>query len=184
MSQQSEQVESDAGEGFTSASVVERFEEIYHLPALAVLMGFMLWVRLQARSRFLPENTGAEQVLFRGNDAYYHLRQVKYTVHNWPFTKPFDPWTRFPYGTSVGQFGTLFDQAIATAALIVGLGDPSSREIAMTLLVAPAVIGTLIALPVYYIGKRLHSRPAGLFGALFSHPTSTGAVTDWSGAPA
>jgi dolichyl-diphosphooligosaccharide--protein glycosyltransferase len=79
---------------------------------------------------------------------------------------PFDPWTYFPYGTSTGQFGTLYDQLIATAALAIGLGSPSQQLIAKTLLVAPAVFGALIAVPTYAIGKRLAGRGAGLFGAV------------------
>jgi dolichyl-diphosphooligosaccharide--protein glycosyltransferase len=105
-------------------------------------------------------------VYFSGNDAWYHLRQVEYTVRHWPFTMPYDPWTNFPYGTNAAQFGTLYDQLVATAALVVGLGSPSHDTIAKTLLVAPAVLGALTAIPVYAVGKRLAGRAAGLFGAV------------------
>jgi len=145
-----------------SQSVLDTFEEWYPVPALLVLVGFMLWVRQQAYDNFVSADG---EVLFSGNDAWYHLREVNYTVRNWPSTMPFDPWTYFPFGTSVGQFGTLYDQLVATAALIVGLGSPSSELVAKTLLLAPAVFGALTAIPVYLIGKRLGGRVAGLFGA-------------------
>jgi len=82
------------------------------VPVLSVLVTFMFWVRIQARDRF----TRGGDILFRGNDAYYHYRQTQYTVENWPWTMPFDPYTYFPYGTAPGgQFGSLFDQIVATA---------------------------------------------------------------------
>ncbi len=80
----------------------------------------MLWIRLRSYDAFIREGT----VFFSGNDAWYHLRQVEYTVRNWPATMPFDPWTEFPFGRTAGQFGTIYDQLVATAALVVGLGRP------------------------------------------------------------
>jgi len=142
-------------------SVLDLFEDWYHVPALLVVIAAMLWMRLRTYDSFVR---GGE-VLFSGNDPWYHLREVRYTVQNWPATMPFDPWTYFPYGTSVGQFGTLYDQLVATAALVVGLGGPSETLVAKTLLVAPAVFGSLAVIPAYYIGKRLGGRVAGLFGA-------------------
>ncbi len=159
MSQGTEQVEDSSN---PTDSVLDQIEEWYHVPVLAVLLGFMLWVRLQSYNNFVRNG----KVFFSGNDAWYHLRQVQYTVSHWPATMPFDPWTYYPFGTSVGQFGTLYDQIVATAALIVGLGDPSQKTIALTLLVAPAVFGTLVAVPTYFIGKRLGGRLGGVFGVL------------------
>ncbi|AZH26311.1 oligosaccharyl transferase, archaeosortase A system-associated [Haloplanus aerogenes] len=145
-----------------SSSVVDLFFDWYHVPALVLVVAAMLAIRLQAYDNFVQNG----MVYFSGNDAWYHLRQVEYTVRHWPFTMPYDPWTNFPYGTNAGQFGTLYDQLVATAALVVGLGSPSSTTVAKTLLVAPAVFGALVAVPVYAVGKRLAGRVAGLFGAV------------------
>ncbi|WP_136715484.1 oligosaccharyl transferase, archaeosortase A system-associated [Halorientalis salina] len=134
----------------------------YHIPTLVVLLAFMLWVRVRGWSNFVRDGT----VLLSGNDAWYHLRQTTYTVNNWPATMPFDPWTYFSYGTSNSQFGTFFDQLIATGALIVGLGDPSQETIAMAVLLAPAIFGTLVAIPVYLAGKRMGGRFGGLVSVL------------------
>jgi len=142
-------------------SVLDILEDWYHVPALLAILAVMMWIRVQPYSNFIVDG----EVFFSGNDAWYHLREVTYTVRNWPATMPFDPWTYFPYGTSVGQFGTLYDQLVATAALIVGLGSPDQQLIAKTLLFAPVVFGALTAIPTYYIGKRLGGRLAGLIGA-------------------
>jgi|AntRauTorcE11897_2_1112592.scaffolds.fasta_scaffold05570_3 dolichyl-diphosphooligosaccharide--protein glycosyltransferase len=141
-------------------SVVALFQRYYHVPLLVALLAFMLWLRILPAEQFVRP----DGVYFSGNDAWYHLRETTYAVYNWPFTMPFDPWTQFPTGASNDQFGTLYDQLVATAALVVGLGDPSQRQIATTLLYAPAVFGTLVAVPTYYIGRRLSGRFAGLFG--------------------
>ena len=141
-------------------STLARVESWYHVPLLVLLLGFMLWIRVRNWQRFLVDG----EVYFSGNDAWYHLRQVAYTTRHWPWTMPFDPWTSFPTGTAVGQFGTLYDQLVATAALAIGLGDPSGRTTALTLLFAPAVFGTLTAIPAYFLGKRFGGRFGGVVG--------------------
>jgi len=157
MSQQTEQgvvVDADA--------LFERLREWYHVPVLAAVMAFMLWNRARTWSNFVTD----DRVFFSGNDAWYHFRQISWTVRNWPGTMPFDPWTYYPFGNASGQFGTFYDQIVATVALIVGLGSPSQQTIGLVLLFTPVVIGTLAAVPVYYLGARLGGRPAGLVAAL------------------
>ncbi|WP_123534697.1 oligosaccharyl transferase, archaeosortase A system-associated [Halosimplex salinum] len=138
--------------------VVDVVGDYYHIPAIVALLGFMLWSRTRHWKQFLVEGT----VYFNGFDPWYHYRMVKYTVLNWPATSPFDPWTQFPYGTHSSQFGTVMDQLVATAALVVGLGSPTDHTIRLVALFAPAVIGTLVAIPVYFIGKRIGGRFAGV----------------------
>ncbi|WP_435194280.1 oligosaccharyl transferase, archaeosortase A system-associated [Natronomonas sp. EA1] len=153
MSKRSERSESEG------VSVLDQFRSYYHVPVLAALIAFMLWVRARDWQNFVTENG---TVLFSGNDAWYHYRAVSYTVRNWPSTIYFDPWSYFPYGTELGQFGTLYDQLVATAALVVGLGSPSQHEIAMTLLFTPVVFGALTAIPMFYIGRHFGGRLGGL----------------------
>jgi dolichyl-diphosphooligosaccharide--protein glycosyltransferase len=158
----SEKTEASRDSSISFDTALDALEDWYHVPVLGAVLAFMLWVRVQAWENFTTNG----QVYFSGNDAWYHFRQVMYTVDNWPQTMPFDVWTGFSTGTSVGQFGTLFDQIVATAALVVGLGDPSQQTVAMTLLFAPAVFGALLAIPVYFIGKRLGGRVGGVFAAV------------------
>ncbi|MFB6137292.1 MAG: oligosaccharyl transferase, archaeosortase A system-associated [Halobacteriaceae archaeon] len=147
---------------YDGGSVVALLRDHYHVPALAAVMAFMFWVRTMAFESFLQDG----EVLFSGNDAWYHLREVSYIAQHFPRVMPFDPWTYFSYGTSQGQFGTLYDQLVATGAMVVGMGNPSSHTVALTLLVAPAVFGTLVAVPVYLVTKRLEGRLAGVFAAV------------------
>jgi len=133
-------------------------EQYYHIPTLVALVAFMFWTRVRDWENFVV----GETVYFGGNDPWYHYRMVTYTVQNWPGTSPFDPWTYFPFGTHSSQFGTVYDQLMATAALVVGLGNPSDQTVRMVVLFTPAVLGTLAAVPVYYLGKRAAGRFAGV----------------------
>jgi dolichyl-diphosphooligosaccharide--protein glycosyltransferase len=153
----------ESRESSTAAdSALDVLEDWYHVPVLGAVLAFMFWVRVQAWDSFTQNG----EVYFSGNDSYYHFRQVMYTVQNWPETMPYDVWTGFPTGVLAGQFGTLFDQLVATAALVVGLGSPSETTISMTLLFAPAVFGALLTIPTYFIGKRLGGRLGGVFAAV------------------
>ena len=162
MSTGSESDESSSVFGTAGGSVMDFLRDRLEVPVLAAIVVTMLWIRLQSYERFIVDGA----VLFSGNDAWYHLREVRYTVRNWPSTMPYDVWTNFPLGTSVGQFGTLYDQIVATVALIVGLGSPSPDLVAKILLVSPAVAGALTAIPVYYVGKRVAGKVPALFGAV------------------
>ncbi|WP_135302722.1 oligosaccharyl transferase, archaeosortase A system-associated [Haloarcula amylovorans] len=139
-------------------SALDWVQEWYHIPALVVLIGFMLWNRVRNYSQFIVDG----EVLFSAQDPWYHYRSTMFVVENWPATMPFDPWTYFPHGTRSGQFGTLLDQVVATIALVVGLGSPSEQTVGLVAILAPAVIGTLAAIPVYFIGRRLGGRLGGV----------------------
>lgn len=112
----------------------------------------MFAVRVVPYARFLSEDG---RVVFSGNDAWYHLRTTEYSVYNWPSRMGFDPWTGYPVGSTTGQFGTLYDQILATVALILGLGDPSQTTISLVTLFAPSVFGALLVVPTYYLVREL-----------------------------
>jgi len=162
-------------EEFDLEESLRNVDQWYHIPTLVVVLAFMLWVRAKGYSKFVDGN----RVLFSANDPWYHFRTTAYTVEHWPRTMPFDPWTYFAFGTSSAQFGTLFDQLIATAALIVGLGDPSQQTVAMTFLLAPAVFGALVAIPVFIAARRMGGR-LGAVVALIILALSTGGFLERS----
>ena len=133
--------------------------EYYHYVTLVLLAAFMLWNRAKEWGNFVVNG----EILFPGNDPWYHYRSTAYVVRHFPETMPFDPWTYFPFGTSNSQFGTIFDQLIATGALILGLGSPGDGTVRLVLLFAPVVFGVATVVPAYVMGKRLgRGRLAGL----------------------
>jgi len=140
-------------------SQIDIVYRLYHIPVLVALMAFMLWVRVRDYTNHIGPNG---EPLYTGNDGYYHYRSVNYVLENYPYTMPFDPWTGFDVGRRAGQFGTIFDQAVATVALVVGLGSPSQETVVTVTLFAAPVVATLCAIPMYYVGKRLGGRFGGI----------------------
>jgi len=146
------------GEGEESQAVLVWLERYYHYPVIGVLLLFAFWNRIRNWTNFVV----GDRIYFRGNDPYYHIRQVQYTVDNFPYTMPFDPWTQFPLGHSSGQFGTLYDQLIALGALLVGLGSPSDELVRQVFLLAPPFFVVPTVFVAYFIGKYLGGRFGGL----------------------
>ncbi len=136
------------------------FVQYYHYVALALLVGFAFWNRTRNWQNYVVNG----EILFRGNDPWYHYRSTQYIVNNFPVSMPFDAWTHFPIGTANSQFGTIYDQVVALAALVVGLGSPDAELVRMVALFAPAVVGVLIAVPTYVIGRRIGGRFGGVVG--------------------
>ncbi len=140
-------------------SQIDSVYRLYHIPVLAALMLFMFWIRVRNYARHI----GADgEPLYRGNDPFLHYRHTNYVIENYPFTMPFDPWTGFDVGHRAGQFGTVLDQMVATAALVVGLGSPSQGTVVTMTLISGPVFAMLCAIPMYLIGKRLGGRFGGI----------------------
>ncbi len=146
-------------EGTTRSSLLETLREWYHLPVIGVVMLFMFWARTQSYSEFVTDD-GTPAL--GGIDSWYHWRTVQWTAENYPRTMPYDIWTGFPTGSYVGQFGTLFDQIIVTIAMIVGLGNPSTDTLYAVSLLAIPLMAAVVAIPVFYIGRRLGGRLGGV----------------------
>ena len=136
----------------------------YTAVTLAFITIFVVAIRLQPLNEYRTDG----EIIFTGNDPWYHYRQVVYTVSNWPTTMDYDVWTGYPVGSQVTQFGTLFDQILATIALIIGLGSPSDETIRLVLVVAPVIFAALAAIVTYYLTRDLYnSRATGLVAATF-----------------
>ncbi len=133
----------------------------YHVLVFLALFGFALWNRARTWGNFVVNG----EVFYRSNDPYYHLRSVQYVVEHWPATMPFDPFTYFAHGTANSQFGTLYDQLIGTAAVVIGLGSPSEELVRTVFLFGAPVFGALVLIPAYFIGRRLGGRIGGLTAA-------------------
>ena len=108
-------------------------------------------------------------VRFGGYDVWYNMRLVENTLHHFPLRIYFDPFTAYPHG-AYNPFGApLFDLLLAFIIWIIGLGNPVSTlgQHGIEAIGAwyPAVLGALTVFPVYFIGKELLNRSAGLFSA-------------------
>jgi len=111
---------------------------------------------------------------FAMDDSVFHMRLVENTIYFFPHRIFFDAFTQYPYGNQL-HWGPLFSQMIAFFALIAGFitnnwnfsmaGMPAQSIIDTVGAFYPAILGSLIVFPVYFIGKELFDTKAGLLGA-------------------
>ncbi|PAU84936.1 MFS transporter [Halorubrum salipaludis] len=148
----------DSSPNTEEMSIRDYLESYYHVPLLLGAFAFMLWTRLRSYGNFVRDG----EVYFRGNDPWYHLRETNYLLENWPTTISFDPWTGFPFGNAVGQFGTLWDHIMAVSIWIARPIMGSTEEV--MLIMAP-VAGALVVIPTYFVARRFVDRTAALVGA-------------------
>jgi len=144
-----------------SKAVLAWLSEYYHVPILLFIVGFTFWNRIRNWGRFVVDG----EVIFGGNDPWYHWRSTEYASRHFPETMPFDPWTQFPLGTFSAQFGTLVDQVVALFALLVGLGNPDQFTTRFLMMISPAFWVVIVALVAYLLGRRLGGRFGGLVAA-------------------
>lgn len=132
---------------------------------LVFFFGIALYIRI-----YLPYDQifSGEWVKFSSVDAYYHMRMVDNLVRNFPHFFTFDPYLLYPKGMlSTGGLGDvyLFDWLLAGIIWMIGLGTPSTHTIDVVGAYIPTVLAALTVIPVYFIGRELFGRWAGIFAA-------------------
>ena len=103
-------------------------------------------------------------VRFYDNDPWYHMRLIENLSHHFPHLNSYDPYMVYPGGQSIST-GPFFDLLIGFFAWVVGLGSPSQHVIETVGAFIPAIMGALITVTVYFIGRELFNRTVGLLGA-------------------
>ncbi|MCK4362215.1 MAG: hypothetical protein KAW13_02930 [Dehalococcoidia bacterium] len=129
--------------------------------ALLIIFGIALALRV-----WLPyENVFmGDWVNFGGNDPWYHMRLVENLVQHFPHLIAFDPFTLFPYGQDA-PFAPFFDLLLGFFIWVIGLGSPTQHTIETVGAYFPAILGALVTIPVYFIGRELFNRNVGLLSA-------------------
>ncbi len=129
---------------------------------LASFFGIALYLRVD-----LPYDQvfSGGWVKFTGVDAYWHMRIVDNLVHNFPHLNSFDPYMLYPGGGWTSYLHPFFDYLLAGVIWIIGLGSPTESTINTVAAYFPAVLGALAVIPVYFIGKTLFHRWAGMIAA-------------------
>ena len=130
--------------------------------ALLVIAGISLYIRIA-----LPYDQVFVQgsVWFKGTDAWYHMRHIENLVYNFPHVNSFDPYMLYPGGGGGPAGRPFFDWLVAGIIWLVGLGSPSPHTIDVVGAYIPAILGTLTVIAVYFIGKELFNRWAGILAA-------------------
>lgn len=128
---------------------------------LAALCGVSLYIRIALPHDQIFVN-GA--VWFRETDAYYYMRNIETLVHNFPHYNSFDPYMLFPGGGGA-LARPFFAWLVAGVILLVKGAASSLHSMEVVAAYMPAILGTLTLIPVYFIGKELFNRWAGLISA-------------------
>jgi oligosaccharyl transferase (archaeosortase A-associated) len=124
---------------------------------VALFFGLALYLRIA-----LPYDQvfSGDWIKFTGVDAWYNMRIVDNLVHNFPHLNSFDPYLL--YLTGGGVVRPFFGYFIASIIWLIGLGSPTQHTIDIVGVYLPAVLGALTVIPVYFIGKELFNRWAGV----------------------
>jgi dolichyl-diphosphooligosaccharide--protein glycosyltransferase len=102
-----------------------------------------------------------------GPDPYYNMRLVNNTLQTgrFPYYSSNDPLLAYPIGNSGGRGPLMVMSAIEFSKLLVPfMSEANAIGYAMQFL--PALCGALLVFPVYFIGKILFGKKAGLIAAL------------------
>jgi len=135
------------------------------LCAFIVLLSFItsLYIRVVPPLQSVLNNPSGT-ITFAADDAVYHMRIVENLIINFPHKIWFEAFTLYPHGQSI-HFGPLTSYMIAVPALIMGLGSPSIELIRTIGALYPAVMGALIVIPVFIIGKEVFNTRVGLLSS-------------------
>jgi len=75
-----------------------------------------------------------------------------------------DPYLLYPVPMSLG-IERFFDYFLAALIWIAGLGSPTQHTVNLIGVYLPAILGALVVIPVYFIGKTLVNRWVGVLAA-------------------
>jgi len=106
----------------------------------------------------------ADSVRFAAADSWLHMRLVENLVHHFPVWITFDPYALFPDGQFV-SVAPFFDLLLGSVIWVIGLGSPTQHTIEIVGAYFPALLGALVTVPVYFIGRELFNRNVGLLSA-------------------
>jgi len=128
---------------------------------LALFFGVALYLRV-----YLPYDQvfSGDWIKFTSVDAYYHMRIIDNLVYNFPHLISFDPYMLYPDGFWIGNI-RFFDWLLAGIIWVIGLSSPTQHTVDVVGVYFPAVLGALTVIPVYFIGKELFNRWAGVLSA-------------------
>ena len=129
--------------------------------AMAVIFGIALFLRV-----YFPYHNvfAGGWVDFQETDCWYNMRQVAVLALHFPHRMLFDPFGFYPGGMPIGSppFFYLF---FGFFSWIFGAGSPTQKVVETVGAYLPAILGALVTVPVYFIGKELFNKQAGLLAA-------------------
>ena len=110
-----------------------------------------------------------DNVKYTQNDAYHYMRLVDNAANNFPHVTQFDPYNIYPpvYDSGDSNVSNLpfYHWLIVFFAWVFGAGHPTQHLIDLIGAYLPAIMGALTVVPVFFIGKALFNKWAGVLAA-------------------
>ena len=115
-----------------------------------------------------PEGEGFNKFYLSGPDPYYNLRLVKetYETGQYPYYYEPDPILNYPLGAK-GARAPLFNMMAIGFSRILSPFMDDIDAVGYSMQFVPALFGALMVFVVFFIGKELFNKKAGLIGAFF-----------------
>lgn len=175
MSKQSESVPSSQSTPVTTTPERRRFRVKKNwwigvtLIAIFFLVLFMnSYFNIVSNVNINPDGTHLTDTFYlSGPDPYYNMRLVNTTVQTgrFPYYSSSDPLLAYPFGHSGGRPPLLVMSAISFSKLLTPFMSEADA-IGYSMQFVPALFGALLIFPIYFIGKILFGKKAGLVAAL------------------
>ncbi|MEE8471097.1 MAG: STT3 domain-containing protein, partial [Dehalococcoidia bacterium] len=134
--------------------------------ALLLIFGISLFIRT-----YFPYDSvfAGDWVRFQINDPWFYMRHVENLAHHFPYSMPFDPYVVYPLDISPDRIGvgisSFFELLVGFFIWVFGAGSQSQQTIDTLGAYFPAVLGAVITIPVFFIGREMFGRKAGLLAA-------------------
>ena len=135
----------------------------YGLLALIFLLSLVLRIAVPWDQVF-----SGNWVKFTDNDAYFYVRLLDNLSRHFPFLGSFDPYYIYPGGESFVGRPFFFVYLMGFIAWLWGGGAPSQHTVDLVAVYFPAVLGALLVFPVFFIGRAIFNKWAGLVASGFT----------------
>lgn len=129
---------------------------------VGLAFGVALYLRTALPYSYVFTDVG---IKYSGVDAYSHMRIIDNLVHNFPHLNVIDPYALYP-GVAILDRIHFFDWFLAGIIWLAGAGSPTEHLVAVISAYFPAVLGALTVIPVFFLGKALFGRWAGVIAAI------------------
>lgn len=107
-------------------------------------------------------------IKFTNNDAYFYVRLLDNLSQHFPFLSSYDPYYIYPGGEHFNGRPFFFVYLMGFIAWLAGGGSPSQHTVDMVAVYFPAVLGALLVFPVFFTGRTIFNKWAGLTAAGFT----------------
>jgi dolichyl-diphosphooligosaccharide--protein glycosyltransferase len=133
------------------------------IAALILLAAFAIALYIRVALPYATVFAG-QWIKLTGIDAYFYMRIVDNVVRNFPQPIGLDPYYEYPGLAYLGAPSFVFLIA-GTIRLLAG-ASPSQQAADTIAVYIPAVMGALMVIPAFFIGRALANRWAGLIAAI------------------